>query len=1171
MSQEPVVGSIVEIPVGRGVVRFTGATSFSPGKWVGVQLYDAKGKNDGSVQGVQYFTCPMNYGVFVRPSQVKATSRLGPGSPAKRASISLQPRKSLSLKQSPPGHEPSLSREPSGSRRPPASPVLSRHQTSSPLITQTPLLATTPPRTPSPPIPTIRPGSRSSSPINNATPPQPPPDDTELQELRAKLRVLEAKRGDDSRHIRELETRLAEAESFVALRPKLQAKLNQLQTELIETRRELADAQQLSQLNEGRNVDNQEQLEMAMLDKEMAEERAELAEAELEEVRERLAAVEVELTVRREENGDAIDTEAGKDTLAFIQLEKQNERLKEALIRLRDVTQETDQEQRKRLAELEKDLAGFEELQTSYETTLIQLTNAEIQVEDLKMQLDDALGAEEMLVKLTERNLELGEKIEDMRITIEDLEALKELNDELEENHVETEKALNEDLEKRDMEIQELKREVERYEEACQDLEGTISQFRELVLNLQSELDTLRTQTQTAQDESANAASQTAAVMSLNMKLQSSASKNQAKHIELEIKRLEARESKELLEIVQPFLPQLYVEQDSLSISCYLFFLRLSYKADLVSSVTAQAHGLPDSLHGTVSDVLVGVCEMRGRLSALSILCRRFAAIMRCCDVETFLNIGRIFPDIAPMEKRLDMHVDLLRRDEFRVRECVSDILKMQAQFDHLAETYFEGFPHDLGERQLGYVSLFDHDLDMFLGSMGLIKTTVNAVLKDDEITFDMGGYDIDAELFTPMQKLLDQIKPAKNTARKLVKRFEDLTQDSNAVKSAFEPRLKVLSNSVPELVNFGFALAQQIMPHLKDAQAGKSPFQLTTIIGFVKQSATSTAAKGLKPGVSVWDALAEPITQLVQESSNLLTEISEPSVVTKVTGIAPWITRVEQIKASLAVNVEADRKLAQVSDEMQGLVRNIKAKDQHIQEAAVKIELMERRMEAAKRQADMVVDLEAELAKARKEKQAYDEAMEQLQTDLDALEQENAKLKAQTAAGERQASGPQQPEMESVPVEGSLETSYLLEQVDALRGTVRFLRTENSFLKGQDLLREIEALPQLDSVSRMSTPPLDPSSSSDEDSDDDYPRTPPTMRSLAVETKLLYRDVIKFSSSPRVVDLSKLNARRTEAKTGRVWLPRKETPAYHIMERKREAEALSRRVRGLLERASGI
>lgn len=33
-----------------------------------------------------------------------------------------------------------------------------------------------------------------------------------------------------------------------------------------------------------------------------------------------------------------------------------------------------------------------------------------------------------------------------MRITIEDLEALKELNDELEENHVETEKAMQDEI-----------------------------------------------------------------------------------------------------------------------------------------------------------------------------------------------------------------------------------------------------------------------------------------------------------------------------------------------------------------------------------------------------------------------------------------------------------------------------------------------------------------------------------------------------------------------------------------------------------------------------------------------------------------------------------------------------------------------------------------------------
>jgi dynactin 1 len=71
-----------------------------------------------------------------------------------------------------------------------------------------------------------------------------------------------------------------------------------------------------------------------------------------------------------------------------------------------------------------------------------------------------------------------------------------------------------------------------------------------------SELDSLRAQTQVAQTESQTAASQSAAVMSLNLKLQSSASKNQARNIELEMKRLEARETRELLNIVQvPFHP----------------------------------------------------------------------------------------------------------------------------------------------------------------------------------------------------------------------------------------------------------------------------------------------------------------------------------------------------------------------------------------------------------------------------------------------------------------------------------------------------------------------------------------------------------------------------------------------------------------------------------------
>ena len=65
----------------------------------------------------------------------------------------------------------------------------------------------------------------------------------------------------------------------------------------------------------------------------------------------------------------------------------------------------------------------------------------------------------------------------------------------------------------------------------------------------------------------------------------------------------------------------------------------------------------------------------------------------------------------------------------------------MQSQFDHLSETYFNNFEYDLGERELGYALALDHDLEMFAASVGLIKTSVAAVLKDDGMCDHLAHY----------------------------------------------------------------------------------------------------------------------------------------------------------------------------------------------------------------------------------------------------------------------------------------------------------------------------------------------------------------------------------------------------------------------------------------------
>ncbi|XP_074845929.1 CAP-Gly domain-containing linker protein 4 [Carettochelys insculpta] len=54
-----------------GVVRFYGTTKFAPGFWCGIELNKPHGKNDGSVGGIQYFSCPPKYGVFAPPTRVQ--------------------------------------------------------------------------------------------------------------------------------------------------------------------------------------------------------------------------------------------------------------------------------------------------------------------------------------------------------------------------------------------------------------------------------------------------------------------------------------------------------------------------------------------------------------------------------------------------------------------------------------------------------------------------------------------------------------------------------------------------------------------------------------------------------------------------------------------------------------------------------------------------------------------------------------------------------------------------------------------------------------------------------------------------------------------------------------------------------------------------------------------
>ncbi|KAG9063683.1 hypothetical protein KI688_003794 [Linnemannia hyalina] len=398
------VGMRVEVSGNLGYVRYVGQTSFSTGRWVGVELDLPRGKNGGVVEGKRYFDCRAMHGVFVRPPQARiivdgvaptgaqpepagrAASR--PSSVSSRSQLSagsrtLVPSRPSSVRttiasptaatgasrltkpaarragtDSTPDSPGSARRikvapqsardddhhlaERSRSSTPPTSANLQQPQNQLLLQQQqlqlqrqqeamlaeeeskrltmeealiqeeleqeeelaqkeqqqeqqgfAPLPASASGGTP----------STQSQQGNNAQRTEAVVPLKEYEELKIKLRILETKRTEDRERIRDAEKAKEESEQFLNIRTKLQAKLTEMQQELRDSKRSLKESQTEKEAFENKYNDVLDSMEVTLLDKEMAEERAENLQHEVNMLREKVDEMHVDLNVFQQEDG----------------------------------------------------------------------------------------------------------------------------------------------------------------------------------------------------------------------------------------------------------------------------------------------------------------------------------------------------------------------------------------------------------------------------------------------------------------------------------------------------------------------------------------------------------------------------------------------------------------------------------------------------------------------------------------------------------------------------------------------------------------------------------------------------------------------------------------------------------------------------------------------------
>ncbi|KAI9832467.1 MAG: hypothetical protein M1826_001791 [Phylliscum demangeonii] len=880
----------------------------------------------------------------------------------------------------------------------------------------------------------------------------------ETEELKAKLRFMEKKRMEDRERLRSMERIQGERDKYEAIIQKLQAKYQPQQQETADLRKRLADADAKLAEALAQQAEHDDVLEMATLDREMAEESAEVLKTELEASRQKTEELQLEVEVLREENQAYSEemTAEEKASQGWLQMERSNERLREALLRLRDLTQQQEAELKDQVRSLEEDVLALSNIKELYETTRKALRQSEENVEELKQQLESALGAEDMIEELTERNMNMREQMDELRAAIEDLESLKELSDELEINHVETEKQMQDEIDYRDAVVVEQSRRAARQEQAIEDYEYTIGRFRQLVTDLQSDLEDMRASQQITENEAEELTSRSRAMMDLNMKLQLSASKTQVKAIDLELRRLEAQEAAEHLAIVQHFLPEAF-QADRESVMALLRFRRVAFKARLLHTfVKERAAG--QGIHGQEYQLFAG-CDVLDKLTWMSAMCDRFIRCIQSSSTERFAKFENALYELEPVERALNGWIDSLRREELDETRCAEQLQRSIALMSHLAEIHLaeslESYTDDFHLRAV----LTQSYLENTATAMGRLKDVVQ-----NKIPVSEGNEAQAREFGRKADSIVSGARSAKVVASKAIRAVEELQTRSLSLAPDTLPLFEVCEDIARGLAECSRGLGQDVVASLSEEGLVESRTYddldgvIARMTSRVFDDKDQDFFRTLAHNLRILQAKLGDTNQLASDLTQALEFERAP---------APWAVRAQALRAAEHVPDDVQQRIRSLKGAVHESSTQLKLREQALDESAVKIELLEARMRDAGKRTDKIAALERGLAESRlrekelllaTERQAA--LLERLETDKDRWLQQQAA--AASATGSQAASTNKNTNNkrrggdagsghadDALPQPAMAQAmTDLQHEIRHLQGAVRYLRDDNEQLR---------------------------------------------------------------------------------------------------------------------------
>ncbi|KAM4540598.1 dynactin subunit 1 isoform 6-T6 [Fundulus diaphanus] len=1079
------VGSLVEV-IGkgqRGTVAYIGTTLFASGKWVGVILDEPKGKNDGTVQGKRYFTCEENHGIFVRQSQIQLVDDGADTSPETPEPTTgrvpkreiLETSKSAKLTTARRPKQPSRPAGGGGKGAASGSASASAGEMSSSepsTPAQTPLAA--------PVIPTLH------SPGN---PPPPVPSKEEealraqVKDLDEKLETLKMKRTEDKAKLKELEKHKIQLEQLQEWKTKMQEQQAELQKQLKEAKREAKEAMEAKERYMEEMSDTADAIEMATLDKEMAEERAESLQLEVDSLKERVEELTMDLEILKHEIEEK-GSDGAASSYHVKQLEEQNGRLKEALVRMRDLSASEKQEHVKLQKQMEKKNIELDSLRGQKEKLQEEMTAAEKTIDELKEQVDAALGAEEMVETLTERNLDLEEKVRELRETVTDLEAINEMNDELQENARETELELREMLDLGAARVREAEKRVEAAQETVADYQQTIKKYRELTAHLQEVNRELTSQ----QEASAELQQQPPAEM-FDFKIKFAETKAYAKAIEMELRKMEVAQANRHVSLLTSFMPESFLRHggDHDCILVLLLIPRLIHKAELISKQAQEKFDLNENcveragLKGAAGEQLSFAGGLVYSLCLLQATLHKYEQALSQCSVEVYKKVGSLYPEMSVHERSLDFLIDLLHKDQLDETVNVEPLTKAIKYYQHLYSIHLIDQNEDCTMQLADHIRFTQSALDCMAVEVGRLRAFLHTGQEK-------------ADLAVLLKDLETSCSDIRQFCKKIRRRMPGTDAPGIPAALSFGQQVSDTLSDCRKHLTWVVAVLQEV------AAAGAqmmSPLGEQDGLAAVKlEDVAFKAAEQIygSQGANPYECLRQSCSIVIATMNKMATAMQEgeyDSDKPQSKNPPPVDLRAGALRAEITDAEGLGLKLEDRETVIKELKKSLKIKGEELSEANIRLSLLEKKLDSSSKDADERVEKiqtrldEAQTLLKKKEKE-FEETMDALQADIDQLESEKSELKQRinsqskmTADGLR-GSGPsgiasivsgiageeQKGNMIAGVDSGSgvqvIDSPLLTQQIEAQRLCIKHLKNENNRLKAEKMRTQLASLPPL-------------------------------------------------------------------------------------------------------------